>query len=168
MARDYDPFHPPWPQRQENLIYVSIPGFSGFGASRDELLLGYQRNPIGCWWQRIAFWKLGGNQLGRQSSSGTNVTGNWVEGDFPRFCAGSDATGTYTITASSSHTITGMFNRTAGNTIVSGPGRWDCCVSAGLAGFLVVESLTVNNVIADSGGSCDIETEVSSGANLYY
>ncbi len=63
-----------------------------------------------------------GTNWADNSSSGTNVTGNWVEGNFPRFCAGSDATGTYTITASSSHTITGMFNRTAGNTIVSGPG----------------------------------------------
>jgi hexosaminidase len=106
------------------------------------------------------------------SSSGTQTTGAWVEGNFPRFCVGTGngtATGTYTVTASSSHTITGLYNVTPGNTVINGPGELDLSASGagGLAGFLVVQSVVVSNVIGETGGSCAIETEVAGGGQLY-
>ena len=100
------------------------------------------------------------------SSSGTSLTGNWVEGSFPRFCAGTTATGVYTVTASASHTITGVYNHTPGTTIINGSGTLylSYANSSGLAGFLVTDSLTISNVIADSGGSCAIEPQVQGAA----
>lgn len=42
-------------------------------------------------------------------STGASATGNWIEANFPSFSAGSDANGkTYTVTASSNHTVNGM------------------------------------------------------------
>src|SRR3954469_12426302 len=46
---------------------------------------------------------------GPPAANGTLATGNWTDGNFPRFAAGVDAAGlTYTVTASSPHTIAGM------------------------------------------------------------
>ena len=43
------------------------------------------------------------------AANGIIATGNWTEGNFPRFAAGADAaTFTYTVTANSSHSIAGM------------------------------------------------------------
>ncbi len=43
-------------------------------------------------------------------ATGTTATAAWTEGDFPRFSAGTDASGsTYTVNASTSHTFAGMF-----------------------------------------------------------
>src|ERR1039458_6482960 len=41
-------------------------------------------------------------------STGNLATRSWVEGDFPVFSAGTDATGAYTITASPDRTLAGM------------------------------------------------------------
>src|ERR1035441_9512810 len=54
--------------------------------------------PNGNW--EDAFWST--------DSTGNLDTGSWVEGQFPVFSAGTDATGSYTITATSDHTIAGM------------------------------------------------------------
>ena len=43
------------------------------------------------------------------SSAGTASSTAWVEGDFPRFAAGTTATGNYIVTANNNHTIAGMF-----------------------------------------------------------
>ena len=42
--------------------------------------------PSGTW--ESAFWST--------DSAGASATANWVEGDFPEFAAGTDATGSYT------------------------------------------------------------------------
>lgn len=43
------------------------------------------------------------------AANGTLPTATWTDGNFPRFAAGTDATGlTYTVTASSAHTIAGI------------------------------------------------------------
>ena len=100
------------------------------------------------------------------SSGGTSITGNWVEGKFSSyFCAGSSATGVYTVTANANHTVTGFYNATLGTTIINGSGILSLDYADGLeAGFLVKKSLTISNVLADSGGPCQIETEVESAA----
>lgn len=61
------------------------------------------------------------------SDTGTNTTINMPENDFPRFgfpvVANNDATGNYTVTANSDHTILGMLHAGSGGTVtIAGPG----------------------------------------------
>jgi hexosaminidase len=107
------------------------------------------------------------------SSTGTKTTGNWVEGSFPRFCAGTSATGVYTVTANANHTLTGVYNTTPGTTIITGSGTLylpytNDVPNAYNNGFLVSDVLIISNVMADFGGSASIETEVTGGAQLYF
>src|SRR3954463_13686557 len=46
-------------------------------------------------------------------NTGTSVPVAWVEGNFPEFSTGSDATGNYSVTAGSPHTIAGALQRTS-------------------------------------------------------
>src|SRR4030095_805883 len=56
-------------------------------------------------------------------STGSSATINLPESVFPRFAAGSDATGNYTVTANSDHTILGMLhNSNPGTVTITGPG----------------------------------------------
>jgi hexosaminidase len=102
-------------------------------------------------------------------SGGTSATGNWVEGSIPKFCAGSTATGVYTVTANASHTIAGLYNATAGTTIINGSGTLYLPNTNGLygGGFQVADVLIISNVLADFGGAGSIQTEATGGAALY-
>ena len=81
-------------------------------------------------------------------STGNLATRSWVEGDFPVFSAGTDATGAYTITANSDHTIAGMQVAT-GTVTVNGPGTLS--IASGMQGFTGT-NLTINAVLAGTGG----------------
>src|SRR5262245_45405620 len=53
-------------------------------------------------------WNIAGTN-DANAANGISTTGSWTDGDFPRFAAGTDATGlTYTVTASANHTFAGM------------------------------------------------------------
>lgn len=83
------------------------------------------------------------------SSAGTSATSTWVDGDFPRFSAGTDAAGkTYTITASANHTVAGMFanSNAAGNVHLATSGA-ALSISPGAQGFF---SGTNSNLYIDT------------------
>ena len=83
------------------------------------------------------------------SSAGTSATSTWVDGDFPRFSAGTDAAGkTYTITASANHTVAGMFANSngAGNVHLATSGA-ALSISPGTQGFF---SGTNSNLYIDT------------------
>src|ERR1035437_3386925 len=67
-------------------------------------------------------------------STGIGATAAWVDGGFPRFAAGSDATGSYTVTANSAHTIAGAFLSTGSGTVTI-DGAGPLTITAGQQGF---------------------------------
>ena len=96
--------------------------------------------PSGSW--ESAFWTT--------DFTGSSPTVNWVEGNFPVFSAGTDATGSYTITAGSDHTVAGMqLTNGCGITTVNGPGILS--IAAGMQGFIGT-NLTINAVLGGTGG----------------
>ena len=71
-------------------------------------------------------------------------------GDFPVFSAGTDATGSYTITANSPHTIAGMqVANSSGIVTINGPGVLS--IADGMQGFIGT-NLTINAVLGGTGG----------------
>jgi fibronectin-binding autotransporter adhesin len=84
------------------------------------------------------------------SSGGTVATANYVDGDFPRFSAGTDAAGkTYTVTASANHTFAGMFanSNAAGNVHLATTGGGVLSITPGAQGFF---SGTNSNLYIDA------------------
>ena len=83
--------------------------------------------------------------------------GTWPEtGILPVFAAGTGATGTYTVTANSDHTVAGIFDgvvsgTSAGNVTLNGPGI--LTISPGQQGFSVASTgvLTIYNSLAGTG-----------------
>src|ERR1035438_7818255 len=67
--------------------------------------------PSGSW--ESAYWST--------DSTGLSATTTWNEFDYPIFAAGTDATGSYTITAGSPHTVAGM-QVALGTVTINGPG----------------------------------------------
>ncbi len=84
------------------------------------------------------YWDINGTALGAGGATPSGVweDANWntdstgggspinlPENEFPRFAAGSDATGNYTVTVNSDHTIIGMLHAGNGSTVtITGPG----------------------------------------------
>jgi len=104
------------------------------------------------------------------SSTGVTATGAFVEGDFARFAAGTDGTTkSYTITASSNHTIGGMFLQSngGGTVTINGPGVLSIDPTGGpLQGFLInssTQALKINAVLSGDGG---VEQELSGAISL--
>jgi autotransporter-associated beta strand protein len=88
------------------------------------------------------------------NTGGTGATTAWTEGDVPIFSAGTDGAGkTYTITASSNHTVAGMQLNTSGGTVnINGPGIFS--LPAGDQGFSVGTPTSQNlNINATLGGT---------------
>ena len=97
--------------------------------------------PSGTW--ESAFWST--------DSAGASATANWVEGDFPEFAAGTDATGSYTVTANAPHTIAGMLMQTSTGTVtINGTGILS--IAAGVQGFSSSGTLQINSVLGGTGG----------------
>jgi autotransporter-associated beta strand protein len=83
-------------------------------------------------------------------AGGTGATAAWIEGDFPRFSAGSDANGkTYTVTATANHSFAGMFANTnsAGTVHINTSGGAILSITSGLQGFF---SGTNSNLYIDA------------------
>lgn len=113
-----------------------------------------------------AFWST--------NSAGSAATGNFVEGDFTRFAAGTDAgtTKAYTVTANSNHTIGGMFLQASGGgsvTINGGSGVVLSIDPTGgpVQGFIVNSSFQTLTINASLGGAGGVENENSGSLNLY-
>ena len=90
------------------------------------------------------------------ASAGNIATVNYAEGNFPRFAAGTDATGTYTITMNANHHCVGMIveDQAVNNTItITGTGilTIDGTVAQG---FITrgSDNLVINNAIDGTGG----------------
>jgi autotransporter-associated beta strand protein len=98
-----------------------------------------------------------GNFWNANISAGTGATTAWTDGDTPIFSAGTDGSGlTYTITASSNHTIAGIqLNATSGaNVNVNSTGGAVLSLPAGDQVFSVGTPTTQNlNINATLGGS---------------
>ncbi len=90
----------------------------------------------------------------------------FAENNAAGFAAGTGATGTYTVTANSNHTIAGLFNGglgdSKGNVTINGPGI--LTVFPGTQGFFTSSGVgtTINAVLAGSGG-----VEPESSGQLY-
>ena len=96
------------------------------------------------------------------NSTGSSATVNWVEGSFPLFSAGTDATGSYTITANSGHTIAGMkVANGSGIVTVNGPGVLS--IASGMQGFIGT-NLTINAVLGGTGG---FQSAAGNNVSLY-
>jgi fibronectin-binding autotransporter adhesin len=86
------------------------------------------------------------------SSSGSSP-GGWTEGGTPIFAAGSAATGSYTVTANSSHTIAGLqFQASSGTAslTINGPGVLS--LAPGQQVFSFSNTYVINAVLGGTGG----------------
>ena len=92
--------------------------------------------------------------------TGSIPTGLWTEGNVPVFSAGTDATGAYTITANSDHTIAGM-QAPSGTVTVDGAGILS--ITNGMQEFAGT-NLTIETTLGGSGG---FESAVSNNVYLY-
>jgi autotransporter-associated beta strand protein len=92
------------------------------------------------------------------NTAGTTTTTAWTEGDFPVFSAGTDGSGlTYTVTASSNHTVAGMQLNASGGANVNintAPGVV-LSIADGDQGFLVgtptTDNLKINGTLGGAG-----------------
>lgn len=95
-------------------------------------------------WETASFWNT--NALG--TSPGVQ---SWFEGNFPEFSAGSDATGSYTVTANANHTVAGMLQRTSSGTVtINGTGVLS--IANGFQGFFSSGLLVISNKLSGTGG----------------
>ena len=92
------------------------------------------------------------------NTAGTGTTSAWTESDVPIFSAGSDGAGnTYTINASSNHTVAGMrLNTNSGATVnINGDPGVVLSIAAGDQGFFVgtptSQNLKINATLAGTG-----------------
>ncbi len=92
--------------------------------------------------------------------TGSSATAAWTEGNVPAFAAGSDATGTYTITANNNHTVAGIQAPTGAVTI-NGPGVLS--IATGMQQF-VATNLTINANLSGTGG---FESSASNNISLF-
>jgi len=101
------------------------------------------------------------------TSAGTDPV-PWVEGNFLRLAAGTDAgTKNYTITANSDHTFAGMFLQSGGGGTVTINGPGNLSIAAGQQGFLVnsaSQTLMINAALTGSGG---VVNQLSGSLDLY-
>lgn len=103
------------------------------------------------------------------NSAGTTISFPWAEGNLAEFSAGSDATGSYTVTASANHTISGIHitTGTANTVTIDGPGQ--LALAAGSNTFSMVngsQSLVVNASLTGSG-SLGLTGSSGQTANFY-
>jgi autotransporter-associated beta strand protein len=89
-----------------------------------------------------AFWAI--------NNSGTVATAAWAEGDFPEFSTGSDATGSYAVTAGSPHHIAGALMRTSTATVTLNGA--DLTIDPPQQGFFASGFLVINNKLTGTGG----------------
>lgn len=107
-------------------------------------------------------------------SAGTGTTTAWTEGDFPRFSAGTDGAGkTYTITASSNHTIAGMFlNNSGGSVNINAGAGVVLSIASGLQGFFVgtpaTQNLKINAPLGGVDATSAIQWSGTSGSLYLY
>ncbi|HVT28061.1 MAG TPA: autotransporter-associated beta strand repeat-containing protein [Lacipirellulaceae bacterium] len=101
------------------------------------------------------------------TSAGTDPV-PWVEGNFLRLAAGTDAgTSNYTITANSDHSFAGMFLQSGGGGTVTIDGPGVLSINSGLQGVLVnssTQNLVINAKLSGTGG---LENELSGSLFLY-
>jgi autotransporter-associated beta strand protein len=108
------------------------------------------------------------------TSAGTDPV-PWVEGNFLRLAAGTDAGATnYTLTANSSHTVAGMFLQSNGGGTVTINGASGVVLtipnaagSPNVQGFLVNSSTQKLIINATLGGTGGIQNQLSGSLNLY-
>lgn len=104
------------------------------------------------------------------SASGTDPV-PWVEGNFLRLAAGTDAgTKNYTITANSNHTAAGMYLQSSGGGTVTINGPGVLSIASGDQGFYVDDSaqnLKVNAVLGGSGRLVWQGNGSGAGGSLY-
>jgi autotransporter-associated beta strand protein len=84
---------------------------------------------------------------------GTNVTAPWVDGDFPRFAAGNDATGAFTVTANTDHHFAGMLHNSVAATVtINGTGT--LIIDPPQQGFFGGSGgfLNISNKLSGTGG----------------
>jgi autotransporter-associated beta strand protein len=105
------------------------------------------------------------------TSGGTGAAINFVEGDFARFAAGTDAgSKSYTITATSDHLIGGMFLQSngGGTVTINGPGTLIIDATGGpVQGFLVNSASQTLMINASLGGSGGVQNQLSGSLDLY-
>jgi autotransporter-associated beta strand protein len=105
-------------------------------------------------------------------SGGTVATINYVDGNFPRFSAGTDATGSYTITANSNHSTVGMIveDQASGATITLN-GTGVISITGGAQQGVIGrggDNLKILNKISGSTGGVNFQTSGGSGlASLF-
>ena len=97
--------------------------------------------PNGLW--EGAFWST--------DSTGSSATAAWTEGNFPEFAAGSDGTGSYTVTAGSPHHIVGALQRVSSGTVTLA-GADLTIDGGGQQGFFSSGMLVINNKLTGTGG----------------
>jgi hypothetical protein len=102
--------------------------------------------------------------------TGSSSTFAWVDGDFPRFSAGTDATGSYTVTVGSDHTIAGMFEQTGtANTITINSTGGKLNIASGIQGFFVRGGCNmVLNVNLAGPGGVQNSTSGGTGSGSYF
>src|ERR1035441_8718068 len=95
--------------------------------------------------------------------NGAVTTGAWADGNVAVFSAGTDATGSYTVTAANPHTIAGMcMTNTSGTMFVNGAGVLS--LAPGIQGFAASGgTLEIDSVLGGTGGY-----EGQSGTVLLY
>jgi autotransporter-associated beta strand protein len=115
--------------------------------------------PSGTWEDASLNWTV--------DSTGSSATVGWTEGSFAEFSAGTDAIGSYTVTANSDHTVAGMLVQasTTGTVTVNGPGVMT--IADGIQGFsstFAGSGLQLNCVLTGTGG---LQTYSGSTLSLY-
>jgi fibronectin-binding autotransporter adhesin len=100
-------------------------------------------------------------------AAGDSMTINYIEGSFPKFAAGNDANGSYSVTMNANHTCVGMAleDGTAGSTLtINGTGTLG--IDGGVAqGFIVRggSNLKISNTLGGTGG---VDFQSSGGTGL--